>query len=125
MNRARPDQRFSPTVRVIDLCQTVEELAQEEILDDHKHRQISLLKRGSTSLSLFKFEAGALMHEHQVAGTAIIHVIEGSLKVLAEGADHEITTGQLMTLAHGVKHSVVALHATTMLLTVSLDTPTA
>ena len=48
-------------------------------------------------------------------------VLEGRLKMSAEGQSHDMTAGQILVLAPGVEHDVFAEEPTRMLLTVCLD----
>jgi quercetin dioxygenase-like cupin family protein len=74
-------------------------------------------------VALFLFDQGAHMPQHVAEGVVTVHVLEGRLKMSAEGQSHELTAGQLLVLAPGVRHDVLAEEPTRMLLTVCLDAP--
>ena len=121
-DRLRPpaEARFHPTVLQI----AVEDVASRLLAEPgapRSHRQETLYKHGSLTLALFVFERGAQMAPHLADGVVTIHVLEGWLRISAEGQVRDLKAGSLLVLAPGVKHDVHAEEPTRMLLTVCLD----
>jgi quercetin dioxygenase-like cupin family protein len=85
------------------------------------HRQITIFRRAPVAHVLFSFEAGGGLDRHSANGLVTIHVLEGSLRVEAEGRDHALGAGQVLILAPEVPHDVRAVDASAMLLTVHME----
>lgn len=119
--RARPEDRFAPPAEYFDLEAAAGELAAEAGTPSRGHRQMMLYRHGGTSVSLFLFEAGAAMREHQTNGTVLIQALAGRLTVHAGGREHDLSAGRLLVMSPNVRHDVHAAAASRMLLTVSLN----
>ncbi len=120
-SRTHPEERFAPAAQVFDLEQAARELASEANTNVHGHRQKTLYRHGTTTLALFRFEAGARMREHRAAGTVFIQVLKGRLTVQADDQRHDLTAGNVLVLSPNLPHDVYAEEASQMLLTVSLE----
>ena len=88
------------------------------------HRQEALYKRGRTTMALYLFAHLARLPPHRAKGEVIIQVLDGRIEVSADGNDHDLRAGQLLVLASGVEHDVVAKEESRMLLIVHLDATT-
>ncbi len=82
------------------------------------HRQVALMKRGPISQILFAFDADGLFKEHRTEGEVTIHVLAGQMAVTVGTEAIKLGAGELLALAPGEPHSVYALSASEMLLTV-------
>jgi quercetin dioxygenase-like cupin family protein len=78
-----------------------------------------LLKADDLRLVLIAMETGAKMKEHHADGTVSIHVLQGTLRVHTLEQTHDLDTGQILTLAAGIKHDVEARGDCAFLLTIS------
>lgn len=121
--RTPPRDRFGAPATLVDLGRASADLAGEAHEATRGHRQIALYKNAGTTLALFLFDAGGSMREHAAAGVATVHVLEGRIVLEVEGESHELTKEQVLVLAPGVRHNVLAREPSRLLLTVSL-TPT-
>ena len=120
--RQRPAERFSAPEHQIDLCAVADELRQEIHPAISGRRQETLFKRGSVTVTLFVFDRGGRLDEHVApSGSVSIHVLSGSLNVETATQTHALLSGTMLLLAPGVRHSLYAVQATQMLLTVSLE----
>lgn len=119
--RTPPRERFRPSEDVIDLPAATAKLLEEPPSNRHGHRQITLYKHGAETLALFHFDAGGGLSSHVVDGPVVIHVLDGSLTVATDHAEHELQAGQLLRLGAGVRHDVAAHESSRMLLTVFLE----
>lgn len=118
--REPPESRFAGPQHRFDLGATASELKQEVAAGEAGHRQEMLYKRGPTSVSLFVFGHLTRLAPHRAKGVVTIHVLKGHLQVTAEGNSHDLHASNLLVLAPGVEHDVVALQESQMLLTVNL-----
>ena len=85
---------------------------------------------GTKTTALFKSEdlevmrlvllAGKSLPPHKVRGEITIQCIEGKIDVTAEGKSHLLVAGELLFLAAGVLHGVVALESSSALVTIAL-----
>ena len=93
-------------------------------------RQTVLLRHGGLTVILFTFDAGAGLPDHRAPGVDTIHVLDGRaaprravirLAVRCPPELAEAVLAELLVLAPGVRHDVVAEVQSTMLLQVYLD----
>jgi quercetin dioxygenase-like cupin family protein len=121
--RQHSTERFEPTQHLLDLGKATAKLLAEPKSGDRAQRQQTLYRHGPVTVALFIFDRGARMPQHVAEGVVTVHVLEGRLKMSAEGQTHEMTAGQILVLAPGVRHDVFAEEPTRMLLTVCLAVP--
>ena len=80
----------------------------------------ALLKTGQIELMRVILAAGRSLPPHSVAGEITVQCIEGVLDVTVEGTSHRLQAGELLYLAGGVPHGVIALQDASALVTVAL-----
>ncbi len=68
-------------------------------------------------VTVFGFDAGEELTEHQASGTAAIQVLSGRLRFTVEGDQLELGPGSWLHMTPGAPHSLVATEPTVMLLT--------
>ncbi len=119
--RPHPDQRFTGQQHAFDLAAAAQTLRAELQSGQAGHRQTSLYKHGPTSVSLFLFGRLTRLPPHRTNGVVCIQVLKGHLRVMADGATHDLKDGGLLVLAPRVEHDVVAHVESEMLLTIHLD----
>lgn len=119
--RQHPEERFHPAQLQFDLDVIASNLLGERLSENRKHRQETLYRHGLLTIALFIFDQGASLPQHVAEGIVTVHVLQGRLKMAAEGKDHDLSAGSLLVLAPGVRHDVRALEPSRMLLTVCLD----
>ena len=105
-------------MQVVDLAAAAAELRAEPHAPVAGHRQIAVVRHGPVTIIQFVFDEGGLLKQHRADGVVTIHVLEGELKVIADDEAHEIGRDEILALAPGVMHSVLALAPSDMLLTV-------
>lgn len=118
--RQRPDDRFAASTHKFDLEQVATSLHAEPVSGQRLHRQETIYRHGPVTVALFLFEVGGKLPQHVAGGVVTVHVLHGHLKMSVEGEDHELTDGKMLVMAPGVRHDVLALETTRMLLTVCL-----
>lgn len=114
--RVRPSERFAGAEHLLDIAATLADLRREPLRGDSGHRQIALVHEGPVRLVLFAFEAGSRMKEHAAPGWVTIHVLRGTLTIRSEGAEHQLSAGNILSLAPRVRHDVEATSEVDMLL---------
>jgi quercetin dioxygenase-like cupin family protein len=68
-------------------------------------------------VTVFAFDAGEQLTEHQAARTAVVQVLSGRLRFTVDGAPLDLGAGAWLHMAPGTPHSLVADEPTLMLLT--------
>src|SRR5688500_4204801 len=121
--REHPEVRFAPPQHEIDLRAVARELAEGP--GRRGQRQKTLYHHHRLTVALFTFEPGAGLADHVAAGVVTINVLDGRLRVKAGEAEHDLSAGKLLVLAPGVRHDLLAVEQSTMLLQVYLDDPAA
>jgi quercetin dioxygenase-like cupin family protein len=123
-SRQAPAERFAGESHVFDLGGSLAALRAEPHRTPGGHRQVTLFHRSPITYVLFDFEVGGGLKEHSANGLVTIHVLEGRLKIEADGRDHDLGPGQVLMLNPNVPHDVRALEVSAMLLTVHLERTT-
>ena len=118
--RPHPEDRLAAPVQVVDLAAAAAELRAEAHAPVAGHRQIAVVRHGPVTIIQFVFDEGGLLKQHRAEGVVTIQVLSGRLQVVVDEEAREVGPDELMALAPGVPHSVVALRPTDMLLTVHL-----
>jgi quercetin dioxygenase-like cupin family protein len=121
--RDHPKERLALPAQVIDLVAAAARLRAESHGPIAGHRQIAVARQGPVTVILFAFEPDGLLKEHRADGEVLIQVLRGRLQVTADHEDRTIGPGTIVALAPGLPHSVRALEATDMLLTVHRQPP--
>ena len=121
--REHPEDRLASPVQAVDLAAAAARLRSEAHAAVSGHRQITLVRHGPVTVMLFLFEPQGLLKEHRAEGDVIIQVLSGRLQVTADEASRELGAGALLALVPGLPHSVRALVATEMLLTIHRRPP--
>lgn len=66
-----------------------------------------------------QLEAGSRMRAHSHPQEQIVHILSGRMKLIVDGATHELKTGDSFYLASNVSHGVETLEETRVLDTFS------
>lgn len=69
------------------------------------------------NVTVFGFDAGEGLTEHQASQTALVQVLEGRLTFVADREEYDAGPGFWLHMSPGTPHSVVAKEPTVMLLT--------
>ncbi|MBC7784053.1 MAG: cupin domain-containing protein [Burkholderiales bacterium] len=117
--RPTPAERFEGTEHVYDLAGAIEQLRREPRTAHGGHRQVTLFKHATSTLSVFYFDPAGGLPEHKANGFVTIHVLSGRMSVKTPEHDHDLTAGKLVVLAPNVRHSLSAVEACEMLLIVT------
>ncbi|HEX3138828.1 MAG TPA: cupin domain-containing protein [Rhizobacter sp.] len=80
----------------------------------------ALFKSEDLELMRLVLLAGKSLPPHKVSGEITVQCIEGKIDVTAQGKSHVLVGGQLLFLAAGVTHGVVALEDSSALISIVL-----
>jgi quercetin dioxygenase-like cupin family protein len=119
--REHPQARFAAPEQFFDLNAAVEHLKAEHGMMAEGHRQIALYRHGPMTVGLFLFERGGRVPDHSAEGVVMLQPLSGAIEVKTESRTHALKPGQVLMLAPGVKHDVVAHEPSRMLMTVALE----
>jgi len=72
---------------------------------------------GGMNVTVFGFDAGGELTEHQASRAAVIQVLSGRLHFTVDGEKLELAPGSWLHMTPGTPHSLVATEPTIMLLT--------
>jgi quercetin dioxygenase-like cupin family protein len=79
----------------------------------------TLVKEHDMRVVLSMMEAGAQMKSHHADGSMSVQVLRGCVHLRAEEGDHEIRSGQILTLHPSINHHVEASEPSAVLFTLS------
>lgn len=69
----------------------------------------NIFENSQGGVSLLAFKAGQSLAEHLAPAEVMVYVIEGEVKFTMLDQPHVIKAGEFMLMGEGVRHSVVAL----------------
>ena len=76
-----------------------------------------ILKNKSGNITVFAFDEGEELSEHTAPFDAVIHVLEGELKVTIGGKPNLLSGSEAIIMEAGIPHSLVAATAVKFILT--------
>ncbi|MEO6817003.1 MAG: cupin domain-containing protein [Edaphobacter sp.] len=79
----------------------------------------TLFKKHDLRIVLISLEKGSKMNEHHADGTISLQVLKGKIHLNVNGHPHDLSTGNLFTLAASIRHDVEAAEDSAFLLTIS------
>jgi len=68
-------------------------------------------------VTVFGFDTGEQLTEHQAARAAVVQVLSGRLRFIVDGEELDLVDGSWLHMASGAPHSLIAIEPTVMLLT--------
>lgn len=74
---------------------------------------------GGLNVTVFAFDAGEQLTEHQAARTAVVQVLSGRLRFTVDAEELDLGPGSWLHMASGTPHSLSASEPTVMLLTLA------
>jgi len=118
--RVQPKERFEAPEHMINLQKAIRELRAEATATRRGHRQITLNHCGPVTLMLFAFQKGGSLDDHKAAGVVTIQALQGELSIRSEDEEYKLLPNMMVVFAPNVHHSVLAVQASAMLLSVCL-----
>ena len=77
----------------------------------------TILDKSIGTITLFAFDKGQRLSEHQTPYNAVVQVIDGMVRLTIGGKDVNVSTGQIIIMPGNVPHAVTAYDKFKMLLT--------
>jgi quercetin dioxygenase-like cupin family protein len=71
------------------------------------------------NVTVFGFDSGEELTEHQAARAAVVQVLSGRLRFTVDGEQLDLLPGSWLHMAPGTPHSLIASEPTVMLLTLA------
>ncbi len=72
---------------------------------------------GGLNVTVFAFDAGEQLTEHQAAKTALVQVLSGRLRFTVDAEELDLDAGSWLHMTPGAPHALTATEPTVMLLT--------
>lgn len=79
----------------------------------------TLVKKEDLRAVLITMEPGAAIKEHHADGSITLQVLRGEIRFRAQGQEHALKAGQMLTLGRSIKHAVESVGESAFLLTIS------
>lgn len=89
-----------------------------DLLARHGRNARTLVKEEGLRVTVVAVAAGGEIPEHQADGPISVQVLDGSIRFTAQGDEHLLEAGTLLTLPAGVRHGVSSAGGGVFLLTV-------
>ncbi len=77
----------------------------------------TILDEPAGTITLFAFDKGQRLSEHQTPFDAVVQIVEGSAMLTIDGKAKEVSAGEIIIMPGNVPHAVVAEENFKMLLT--------
>ncbi|RKY05111.1 MAG: cupin domain-containing protein [Planctomycetota bacterium] len=77
----------------------------------------TILDSPAGTITLFAFDKGQRLSEHQAPYDAVVEVVDGKGVITIAGAENEVGAGEIIIMPGNVPHAVSALEKFKMLLT--------
>lgn len=118
------DRPLSGDVLVLDLTEERKIAADPALLARSGRNARTLLKTDALRVTLVVIGSGGEIPEHHADGPITVQPVQGQIRFIAGGEDHELKPGQLLSLGAGIPHRVSSAAGGAFLLTVGLPQPT-
>lgn len=82
----------------------------------------TLIDKPAGTVTLFAFDAGQALSEHQAPFDALVQILDGAAQVTIAGRDINVSAGQIITMPANVPHALRAQQRFKMLLTMIKQT---
>lgn len=114
----RYGERVGAPLIDFDLNRELELLRASDSYRTSDHGAVTLVKRPGLRVVLVAVRAGGHMDEHQAQLPITVQVLEGRIRLEAEGGGVELAAGRLMAVAGGIPHGVVGVEDSAFVLTI-------
>jgi quercetin dioxygenase-like cupin family protein len=114
---SRPSDRISAPAISLDLGEQLRLLRSSETYRQHDHASATLVNRPGFGLVLVALSEGGHLKPHGAHRSISLHVLDGHVRVEAEGQALDLTAGHVVSLAPDIQHRVGAVEESAFLLT--------
>ncbi|MFB6356466.1 MAG: hypothetical protein ABEJ65_08120 [bacterium] len=123
-HREHPRDRFAGAERLQNLDEVTKKMLNEELDDVHVkqgHRQYTLVREGPLTITLFHFEEGGELTEHQVDGITTLQILEGQVGLETDLSQQVLAEDDFFVLEPGLAHSITAYAESLFVLTIARE----
>ncbi len=119
--RLRPegDRAVDAQLVTIDLPAFVEQIRNEKSWQGNDRNAITVFKTNGLRIVLIALHKDAEMIEHKADGIISLQLLEGEILCRDNEQSFNLGEGQMLALHEGVRHSIVAIEESIMLLTLT------
>lgn len=75
-----------------------------------------VISKPQGTVSVFAFDEGEGLSEHTAPFDALVHALEGTVRVTLGGTPHDVSSGEMIIMPAGVPHALTALTPFKMML---------
>ncbi len=75
-----------------------------------------VISKPQGTVSIFAFDQGEGLSEHTAPFDALVHALEGTVRITLGGVPHDVSEGQMIVMPAGVPHALSALTPFKMML---------
>ena len=75
-----------------------------------------VISKPQGTVSIFAFDQGEGLSEHTAPFDALVHALEGTVRITLGGMPHDVSEGQMIVMPAGVPHALSALTPFKMML---------
>lgn len=75
-----------------------------------------VISKPQGTVSVFAFDAGEGLSEHTAPFDALVHALEGTVRVSLDGVPHDVKAGEMIIMPANVPHALAALTPFKMML---------
>jgi len=108
------DEKSTVLQTCLSKSQTLTELVEYA---DNSIVSKTILDKSAGTITLFAFDKGQRLSEHQTPYDAVVQVIDGTGRLTIGGKDVNVSDGQIIIMPGNVPHAVTAQEKFKMLLT--------
>jgi quercetin dioxygenase-like cupin family protein len=101
-----------------DIVDIAREMRAQEAYARDGHTARTLVREADLRVVLMVLNTGSIIKEHRVAETAVVHSLEGHVRLRLPDKVADLPSGRLLVLESDLQHSVEALEESTLLLTI-------
>lgn len=120
MSESRPDRPHPIALAHHDLAAQLARLRSEAPLREHGRDSLTLVRDADFTLLLMVLVAGQGLPDHTAPGPITVLVLDGRVAFTSGGERHELGPHGLVTLPARVRHAVVALQNSAILITIAV-----
>lgn len=117
-----PDDRgLDGELTVMELNKAQGQIKAESAWLNGDRNAMTLFKSDGLRIVLMALHTGAELKAHKAPGIITVQVLEGEIIFKTEKQESTLGKGEMLTLHHGVTHSVLAVREAVFLLTIAIS----
>lgn len=120
-NRPAGERLLQAELLEMDLNKAIQQIKEEPAWKSSDRNAVTLFKSDKLRILVIALHSGAELKTHTAPGVITVQVLEGAMSFHANDRSVELSEGQMVTLASGVPHGVVARKESVFLLTIALQ----